>query len=447
MAKYTRGDGWVVAARGGIGLLATSGQQELAVEIWSRLSAGGGTPEIVEALFASSGGSLAALPDFAIVIVEQGASARVLLRGRVRAILTSADGSIERADGMGTASWAERLVPRGALVRLAEVSTEAETDKSAPLVDHDAEELPLGDGVAKGASVSGRFEVTRDEPATGSPPVASQVQQAPSPATPPATSPVTPPAAPLDEPRVALPKSSAAPASPPPAAAVPVTVPSSSGSAPYPAFEPEASPVPAAEPTPFSESEAKSENKYADMLAGESRLLTVEDAAVRTPSEEPVAVVMAGPRTESGLLGDHDGHTQLHVEPGAGGTPSPADPFSAEVPRRPKLVLLVSSGGEYVLDRGAVIGRKPALARVQAGDVPHLVTVASPEQGISRSHVELRVDGDDIVATDLDTGNGTTLIRFGQPPRRLRANEATLIVAGDRLDIGDGVLLNFEQLR
>ena len=76
----------------------------------------------------------------------------------------------------------------------------------------------------------------------------------------------------------------------------------------------------------------------------------------------------------------------------------------------------VSTGQVVALDRTVVIGRRPRSTRVTGTDLPHLVAVDSPQQDISRSHVELRVEGDSILATDLHTTNGTTLLRAGRGP-------------------------------
>ena len=76
----------------------------------------------------------------------------------------------------------------------------------------------------------------------------------------------------------------------------------------------------------------------------------------------------------------------------------------------------------------------------------HLVAVDSPQQDISRSHVELRVEGDSVVATDLNTTNGTTLLRPGVDPMRLHPGEATVVVPGDVIDLGDGITVAIEDI-
>jgi hypothetical protein len=60
--------------------------------------------------------------------------------------------------------------------------------------------------------------------------------------------------------------------------------------------------------------------------------------------------------------------------------------------------------------------------------------------------VELRVEGDSIIATDLHTTNGTVLLRSGSDPVRLHPGEGTVVVSGDVLDLGDGITVAVEDL-
>jgi pSer/pThr/pTyr-binding forkhead associated (FHA) protein len=71
------------------------------------------------------------------------------------------------------------------------------------------------------------------------------------------------------------------------------------------------------------------------------------------------------------------------------------------------------------------------------------VSVPSPQQDISRSHVEVRLEGWHVLAVDLNTTNGTTLLRAGQPPLRMHPGEPVLVVSGDVVDLGDDVTLTF----
>lgn len=116
------------------------------------------------------------------------------------------------------------------------------------------------------------------------------------------------------------------------------------------------------------------------------------------------------------------------------------------VVRPPLGVVDISTGGGFVLDRSAIIGRRPRASRVRADDVPQLITVPSPQQDISRSHLELRLEGWHVVALDLGTTNGTTLMRPGTEPVRLRSGEGVVLGDGDVLDLGDGVKLRTREI-
>jgi len=74
------------------------------------------------------------------------------------------------------------------------------------------------------------------------------------------------------------------------------------------------------------------------------------------------------------------------------------------------------------------------------------VPVPSPEQDISRSPLEVRLEGVSVLVVDLGSTNGSTLLRTGQLPVRLHPLEAALVVDGDVVDLGEGVTLTFEDL-
>lgn len=115
-------------------------------------------------------------------------------------------------------------------------------------------------------------------------------------------------------------------------------------------------------------------------------------------------------------------------------------------PRPPLGRLELSTGGAIRLDRTVVLGRRPRASRVSADGVPQLVTVASPQQDISRSHLEIRLEGWHVLAVDLATTNGSRLFRGTQDPLRLPAHESIVLVEGDVIDLGDGVAVRFTEL-
>ncbi|QAY64366.1 FHA domain-containing protein [Xylanimonas allomyrinae] len=117
----------------------------------------------------------------------------------------------------------------------------------------------------------------------------------------------------------------------------------------------------------------------------------------------------------------------------------------AALTERPPLGRMrVSTGEEVDLDRLVVVGRRPRAPRAGGDAVARLVTVPSPGRDVSRSHVEVRLDGWHVLVVDLATTNGTTLLRQDRQPRRLHPHEAVPVVDGDVIDLGDGAALTFE---
>ena len=114
---------------------------------------------------------------------------------------------------------------------------------------------------------------------------------------------------------------------------------------------------------------------------------------------------------------------------------------------RPRLGRMRLSTGELLdLDQSMVVGRQPSVSRVQGGVMPRLVQVASPGGDISRSHVEVRLEGWHVMLCDLKATNGTVLVREGQPPRRLAQNEMAILLDGDIAELGENISLRFEEI-
>ena len=90
-----------------------------------------------------------------------------------------------------------------------------------------------------------------------------------------------------------------------------------------------------------------------------------------------------------------------------------------------------------------LVGRRPSPPRIALGGgaQPELVTVESREGFISATHLELRVEGTRLVATDMRSTNGTTLRSSGGGRRRLRSGESIVVIPGTALDLGDDTII------
>ncbi|WP_288968483.1 FHA domain-containing protein, partial [uncultured Microbacterium sp.] len=226
--------------------------------------------------------------------------------------------------------------------------------------------------------------------------------------------------------------------------------------------EPVAAPEPEPEPEPQSDVEPEPEEP-----------LPVIDDAFLPPTEVTLAppvdddfdqlwgatvhsVGAAAPAPVAPVVveGDHDGATisaadlrALRQEPPVA---NDAPTEVLEVAPAPTTVsvgrIRLSTGQVTALDRTVIIGRRPRSTRASGANLPHLIAVESPQQDISRSHLEVRPEGDTVVVIDLHTTNGSTLLRPGADPVRLHPGEQTLVLSGDVVDLGDGVTVAFEDL-
>lgn len=168
-------------------------------------------------------------------------------------------------------------------------------------------------------------------------------------------------------------------------------------------------------------------------------------------------------------VADHDGSTAhrpqhlehqsvptlLAVSCPAGHLSPPASPHcrvchQRVAPQEPRRVTRPLLGGlrlpthEVVpLDRGVVLGRKPA-PLPGSTDWPHLVHLPSDHAFVSRLHLAIALDGWDVLARDLDSRGGTTLLAPGRGPERMRAGEAYVLAPGTVLDLADVYAVRFE---
>lgn len=195
--------------------------------------------------------------------------------------------------------------------------------------------------------------------------------------------------------------------------------------------------------------------------------------AAREPFVPPAAPAVPGPASAD----DHDGLTILSGElasirqhlpswavsqtgdwPSGPVVPSPAPapgPYGATpltagatatagTTHAPVPRLAMSTGALVPVDGVVLIGRAPQADRAPDGAETRLVTVPSPEQDISRTHAEVRLELGRVLVTDLYSTNGITVAGGGLPPRRITAGEPVAVTEGDVVDLGDGVTFTVE---
>ncbi|MDE3206112.1 MAG: FHA domain-containing protein [Acidobacteriota bacterium] len=203
------------------------------------------------------------------------------------------------------------------------------------------------------------------------------------------------------------------------------------------------------------------------------------DSVPWSSSAAPPGPVTSGVSASAVTAPDHDftvarrAHSSLVEQLGASGADGPSGPAvhavqcmsghlnpahqtscrvcGAAVPEQPPVtvprpvlgVLKMSSGDEIVLDRSVLLGRSPSVGHLIDGQRPHIVKLPSTANDISRNHAEVRVDGWHVLVADLNSTNGTVVTRPGQPPERLRPNDAVTIEPGTVVSIADEITFIF----
>ena len=115
-------------------------------------------------------------------------------------------------------------------------------------------------------------------------------------------------------------------------------------------------------------------------------------------------------------------------------TIAPQEPMMAP---RPTLGGLRLPDGEVVpLDRGVVLGRKPA-PDSGSTDWPHLVHLPASHSFVSRRHLQIELDGWEVLARDLNSRGGTTITPPGGTSESMRPGEAYVLVPGTVLELAE----------
>jgi len=448
-----------------------------------------GDGDVLGALGVVAADGFAALPAFALVRTEADGAVHAVLRGPVRLRLHGVDGAQEVAAREG-AVWTEH---RALGVQGLEVLVDDAPEATWwPLVGG----VVLAGGVRRGAT-----EVTSVLPDTATHeqpvvPVADPHRTAPETA---AASAAQPEPVAVHEPLVVAdplvdrepepePVLTSEPlvASEPFLAPEPLVAPEPFlAPEPFVAAEPEPEPEPlqvperglsdwpaapaASEALPFDEVAPVEQTAYAEPRTALDDPAPVAEAEVGhdipwwpltgaggTEAPAAAAVVASVATAEPDVLepesDDHDGMTILSSDLARLRDRLPAwsqdavpGPFpTPEVEPLPARMVL-STGLVVALDRAVLLGRAPQVARVTNRELPRLVTVPSPNQDISRTHAEVRVEGEHVVVTDLDSTNGVHVSRPGEGVRRLHPGEPSVVGTDEVVDLGDGVTFTVER--
>ncbi|QHT56136.1 FHA domain-containing protein [Cellulomonas sp. H30R-01] len=472
--QYSAGEWTAVVRPGFVALVGPQADADVARALWDAAPQG-----VLAVLDVLARDGLAALPPFAVASVD-GTRVHVAVRGDVDVEVTATDGGVQVLRAGAVRTWSEQVLETvGVLVARAD---------GAP----DAPVLPLVEGVAPAGTV-------RVDVAEVVVPVVEPEVEEPQPAT------AVDVERPVDDRTPSYGEDTAEPAvevepvAVPPVAVTPVVVEPVAAAAEPVADEPaavepapvEPDPEPAVEDEPVASPVALTKDtaqaEVADVV--EEPGTPVDDAwehTVRAPASaayslepqptEPRYDVVAAaeqfleqhaqrpglvdlspvrpvdqPAVPPASPDDHDGLTILSSDLAAIRDQLPSwaadevpGPFAVPAAAEPARLVL-STGLVVTLDRAVLLGRAPQVARVTNRELPRLVTVPSPQQDISRTHAEVRVEGDHVLVTDLDSTNGVHVSRPGEGARRLHPGEPSVVATDEVVDLGDGVTFTVER--
>jgi hypothetical protein len=121
---------------------------------------------------------------------------------------------------------------------------------------------------------------------------------------------------------------------------------------------------------------------------------------------------------------------------------SESEPVEIPAEPQPGFRALLPDGTVVTLDVTVYVGRKPSIPRIHTGPAPRLVTMPSPGKELSATHLELKIVGGTVVASDMRSTNGTVVQLPGTSPRTLIRGESAVVVPGTRIDLGEGAVLD-----
>lgn len=170
---------------------------------------------------------------------------------------------------------------------------------------------------------------------------------------------------------------------------------------------------------------------------------TADDtAALRIPSAAPLPPVpgsagVTGPVLSLPAQPDDEGPTSADGEPEEDDVDETR--IVSKTPTHAPFVLHFSTGERFGVHGTGLVGRLP---RPQPGErFDDLLTVHDPGKSVSKTHLELGRDGDDLWVSDRFSGNGTVVRHIDGSIRRCEPGRRYRVERGARVDIGEQFFL------
>lgn len=462
-AEYQPGEWLVAVADGRLAVLPAGTSAEVVAEVWTMLTSGSQLGDLLGVLTRDS---FAAIPTSFALVVATGSDVHAVVRGVLDVVLESDDERLTLS-GRQVTTWREEVLTGVARVEVGARATEqrASLPLAAGVVLASVVRLTLAAQLptAVGQSGDARTGAAAAAPA----PAVATAWAAAEPAAGLRTAGVVDQAAPATRatPQV-VPAAQAVPAAP--AVVLPSTSPQVVGDVDdaddgSTILVPSAASIPhqaGTHMTPEQIAAARAAaQRAAARVAGQWPPYPEPEAAERRLSEEerleaeriatptfPGAMAPVLEPVMAGGVPDHDGLTILSsdlVELRRQLRSIAVDPSHGAVEITPARIVL-STGQRVSLNRPVLLGRAPEITRVVNAAMPRLITVPSANHDISRTHAEIRQDGDHVLVTDLHSTNGVALLRQGAPAQRLQPGEPTVLEPGAIIDLGEGVTIALE---
>jgi hypothetical protein len=148
--------------------------------------------------------------------------------------------------------------------------------------------------------------------------------------------------------------------------------------------------------------------------------------APTAPAAEPVPV-----ETHSG--------TRQYVRPAGEPRPAAGPPafFAAPIGAQPRAVTLtveLADGTRHGITTAAVLGRNPSASGEWAGAVQ--ISVNDPEKSVSKTHAGIRVTPTGITVVDLNSTNGTEIVRLDGTEHSLTPEVPAPVLPGEVILMG-----------
>ena len=150
----------------------------------------------------------------------------------------------------------------------------------------------------------------------------------------------------------------------------------------------------------------------------------------------PIDIPQSQPVEEAGdtqIVPRIDDSKSGYVAPAVVEAPRFAD--EAELEALVSFTITLGTGESVILTESALVGRMPQPA--EGEQFEHLIVIADPGRSVSKTHLELGIDGGVLWVADRNSGNGSIVREPGVVPRRAQPGTRYEIVRGTRIDLGD----------